>query len=88
MDSDNAEDTTIMRKIFNPWNEQERKNLRDFLKTALEPAFVDEDPLVFTRVFFEDNGYDILKSFGQLSEYCEQYRKNIDDDKMVMKSMW
>ncbi len=38
---DNTEDTKIMRKIFNPWNEQERKNLRDFLKTALEPDFVD-----------------------------------------------
>ncbi len=85
---DNTEDTKIMSKIFNPWNEQERKNLRDFLKTALEPVFVDKNPLVFTRVFFEDNGYDILKSFGQLSEYCEQYRKNINDDKMVMKSMW
>jgi hypothetical protein len=58
MDSVNTEDTKIMSKIFNPWNEQERKNLRDFLKTALEPAFVDENPLVFTRVFFEDNGYD------------------------------
>ncbi len=77
-----------MNKIFNPWNEQEKNKLRDFLENALKPNFVDENPLLFTQTFFENNGYNLRESFKQLSEYSEQYRKNMDDDKMVLKSMW
>ena len=76
-----------MKKVFDPWDEMERKRLRDFLKSSLSPGFVDEDPLVFTKMFFENNGYNLRESLLQLSEYSEQYRKNIDSDKMVLLSM-
>ncbi len=77
-----------MNTVFNPWNEGERKRLRDFLKDSLSPGFVDENPLVFTQKFFEDNEYNLRESLLQLSEYSKQYLKNVDSDKMVLKSMW
>ena len=76
-----------MNTVFNPWNEAKKKRLRDFLENSLSPGFVDEDPLVFTKKFFEDNGYSLRESLLQLSEYSEQDRKNVDTDKMVLKSM-
>ena len=76
-----------MDKVFNPWNESERKRLRDFLKSSLKPNFVDENPLLFTQKFFKDNGYNLRESLLQLSKYSEQYRKNVDSDKMVYLSM-
>jgi len=43
-------------EVFNPRNEMERNRLRDFLKSSLSPGFVDENPLVFTHMFFEKDG--------------------------------
>ena len=76
-----------MKKVFDPWDEMERNRLRDFLKNSLSPGFVDEDPIVFTQMFFKNNGYDLRESLLQLSEYSKQHRKNVDTDKMVLRSM-
>ena len=51
-----------MKKVFDPWDEMERKRLRDFLKSSLSPGFVDENPVVFTQMFFKNEGYNLRES--------------------------
>jgi hypothetical protein len=76
-----------MDKVFNPWNEMERNELRDYLKISLKRDFVDENPLIFTEMFFDKYEYNHRESFLRLCEYAEQYKKNVDGDKMIYLSM-
>lgn len=78
----------IMKKVFNPWDETERNLLIDYLKNSLKPNFVDENPLFFTQMFLKNNGYNLRESLLQLSEYNKQYNKNMENDQMVLKSMY
>ena len=76
-----------MDKVFNPWNEIERNKLRDFLNSYISKGFVDENPVMFTEMFFDKYGYNHRESFLQLCEYAEQYKKNVDGDRMIYLSM-